>query len=245
MTKSFFVISCFTFNLLVMMAVVGHAELSITMKGSNVEITGAGGVSRMGTVTGCVEGSGKEKTEVRGIAAFTEITIDGIFEVTIDFKKKSSLVIRGDDNILPFISTEVKDQTLTIRTNRSLCPQGNLVVQISTEHLDRLTADGADDITILNMNNREFTLAVNGASDFRASGETGKFSVKIDGAGTVLAENLHAEETEILVDGAGEAIVHASRKLTAEINGAGDIRYYGNPQEVTKRINGVGEIEPR
>jgi len=228
-----------------MMTVVAHAELSIHMKDSNVEITGAGGVSRMGTASGCVEGSGKEQTDVRSIAAFTEIIIDGIFEVTIDFKKKSSLVIRGDDNILPYISTEVKDQTLIIRTNRSICPKGSLVVQISTEHLDRLTADGADNITIVNMNNREFTLAVNGASDLWASGKTGKFFVKIDGAGTVLAENLHAEETEILVDGAGEAVVHASRKLTAEINGAGDIRYYGNPQEVTKRINGAGEIEPR
>ncbi len=245
MKKSVCLISCFTFNVIVMMAVVAHAELSIHMKDSNVEITGAGGISRMGTASGCVEGSGKEQTDVRDLAAFTEIIIDGVFEVTIDFKKKPSLVIRGDDNILPYISTEVKGQILTIHSNRSICPKRNLVVQISTAHLDRLTADGADDITIVKMNNREFAAALNGSSDLRVSGETGKFSVTIDGTGTVLAENLLTEETEIFIDGSGEAVVHASRKLTAEISGAGDIRYYGNPPDVTKNIDGVGDIEPQ
>lgn len=245
MGKTLFGLSCFTCSLLIMVAAMGHAEVSIHIdnKNGNVEITGAGGVSRMGTVTGCVEGSGKEHADIRDIAAFSEIKIAGIFEVTIDLQKKSSLTVRGDDNILPLVSTEVKGKTLTIRANRSICPKVNLAVQISTEYLDRLTADGATGITITKMNNKEFSATVNGSSDMQISGETGKFFLKIDGTGTVLAENLHAKETEVFIDGAGDAVVYASRKLVAEISGVGDIRYHGNPPEVTKRINGVGEIE--
>ncbi len=247
MKKYLWVVSYMTCSLFMMGVVMGYAEVSINIdnKNGNVEITGDGGTSRMGTVTGCIKGSGKEQTDDRPLTQFSEIKIDGIFEVVIDFKKKSSLVIRGDDNILPHVTTQVKDQILTIRADKSICPKLNLVVQVSTEHLDRLTAEGANDITISKMNNRKFSSTVNGASDLRISGVAGRFFVKIDGTGTVRAKNLHTEETEVFIDGAGEAVVHASRKLIAEIDGAGDIRYYGNPPKVTKKIDGVGEIEPQ
>lgn len=247
MKKPCCVLSCLTWGLVIMGVALAYAEVSIHIdnKNGNVEITGDGGVSQIGTVTGCIEGSGKEQMDVRSVAPFSEMRIDGIFEVTIDFKKKNSLVIRGDDNILSHVDTQVKDQILTIRAKQSLCPKLNLVVQISTEHLDRLTAEGANDIIISTMNNKTFTAVVEGASDLQVSGVAERFLLKIDGTGTVRAENLHAEETEVFIDGAGEAVVHASRKLIGEIDGAGDIRYHGNPAKVTKKIDGVGEIEPQ
>ncbi len=246
MKKPCCVLSCLAWSLLIMGVVLSYGEVSINIdnKNGNVEITGDGGVSRIGTVTGCIEGSGKEQMDVRSVAPFSEIIIDGIFEVRIDFKEKNRLMVRGDENILSYITTQVKDQTLTIQVQQSICPKLNMVIQISTEQLDRLTAEGAIDIIISKMNNKAFSSHVEGSSDLQMSGVTGKIFVKIDGTGTVRSKNLHAEETKVVIDGAGEAVVHASRKLIGEINGAGDIHYHGNPRDVTKKIDGVGEIEP-
>lgn len=245
MSRTMWVILIHICSLLVMMDALGHAEVEMVFpdKHGNVEITGAGGVSRIGTVTGCVEGSGKEQQEVRPTIPFSRVLIDGAFTVKIEFQQESKLVIRGDDNILPYIVTEVSDSLLTIRANRSICTKGSLVVEISTEQLKQLTADGANDITISKLKNREFSVVVDGTSDIRISGETKKFLLKVDGAGTVQAKDLHAEEAEVLIDGAGEAEVYAARKLIAEIDGAGDIRYYGNPDELKTKIDGAGDIE--
>ena len=247
MKKPCSVLFCLTWTLLILGVALGFAEVSIHIdnKNGNVEITGDGGVSRMGTVTGCIEGSGKEKRDVRSVAPFSEILIDGIFEVTIDFKEKNRLLIHGDENILSHVTTQVKDQILTIQAKRSICPKLNLVVQISTEQLDRLVADGSNEIAISKMNNKIFSAVLGGTSNLEVSGVAGKLFLKIDGTGAVRAENLHTEESKVVIDGAGEAVVHASRKLIGEIDGVGDIRYYGNPSEVTKIIDGVGEIEPQ
>ncbi len=247
MKESLGKVSCLIGGLMLIMTLIGHAEIFINHDetNGNIEITSEGGVSRVGQVTGCVEGSGIKQSDIRAISAFSEISIDGIFEVMIDFQNSPSLIITGDDNILPYVRTEVQGQTLTIQATESICPKRNLVVQVSTKYLDHLKADGATNITISKMNNQEFSALVNGAGDLRVSGETRKFSAKVNGTGNILAKNLHAEETIVLIDGAGEAVVHASKRLIAEIDGAGDIRYYGNPSEVTKKIDGVGEIEPQ
>ncbi len=247
MNRTIWVVSIHICSLLAIMVAMGHAEVGsiLSDKHGNVEITGAGGVSRIGTVTGCVEGSGKEQIEVRPTAPFSNVLIDGAFSVKIELQNESKLVIRGDDNILPYIITEVSGSLLTIRANRSICSQGSLAIEISTEELKQLTADGANDIAISKLKNKKFSVVVDGTSDLRISGETRKFVLKVDGAGTVQAKDLHAEETEVLIDGAGEAAVYASRKLVAEIDGAGDIRYYGNPPELKTMIDGAGEIEPQ
>lgn len=245
MKKSFILIGSIAFSLVINLALPGNAEVSITINGSKVELSGEEGVSHIGTVEGCVEGNGKEKTEVRPVVPFSAINIDGIFDVIIDFQKKTSLSIRGEENILPFVTTQVNEKTLSISSNKSICPKRSLVVTISVENIDKLTTDGSNDVFISKMKNREFAVYLNGSSDLTASGMTQSFFVKILGNGTVLAKDLQAEEAKVVIDGSGDAVVYASKKLTAEVNGVGDIQYYGNPPNIIRRINGVGDIEAR
>lgn len=245
MKKPIFHLSGFTVLYILVITGVGCTAIPSSVQGGQIVNTSEGGVIRTGTVSGCVEGNGTIKTDVRTVDHFSEIHIDGSLDVSVDFQETPRIVVEIDENILPHVTTEVKGQTLHISSQGAICTQNPLVVQVSTDQLSRLISDGANRVTVSQIDNKELTVGLNGSGELNASGQTGKFVVTIGGASSLFTGNLRADEVQVRLDGAGEAEVHATKKLVAEITGAGDIRYSGNPADVTKTITGVGVIEPR
>ena len=240
----FFKIIIFMLSSIIMTAGEGDAgNISIDISDGNTEITGMAGTSNVNIVSGCEEGSGVRKSEKRDVSSFDSVSFDGAFDVTIALQKPRGIEVSGDDNIVPHIITEVKGHTLHVTSRKSICSKIGLRVHISNDDIQKIIADGSSDISVSNVNNREFTVHINGAGDFRASGKTGAFVASISGSGNVNARQLQADEVDISIDGAGDAAVYASGKLTASIDGAGSIAYYGDPREVVKNISGAGDIE--
>nr|CBX29681.1 hypothetical protein N47_J06620 [uncultured Desulfobacterium sp.] len=186
-----------------------------------------------------------EKTEKRNVPAFTSIEVDGAFNVYIECQKKRLIEVRGDSNILPNIITRVKGNTLQITSNRSMCPKRLLEVKVSADNIEKLSVSGSVDLSISGVNNNSLDIRVDGAGDIKASGKTKNLKIDVSGSGDIKAKELKAENIDVSVNGAGNAVVNASRKLKAEINGAGDITYYGNPREVIKEVSGAGDIIKR
>ena len=242
--KSFFIVIFFILSVMIMTAREGNTgNISINVTDGNTEITAMGGKSNVHVVSGCKEGSGIRKSEMRSVSSFNSLSLEGAFDVTIELQKKRGLEVSGDDNIIPHIITEVKGDTLHVTADKSICSKMELRVSITNDDIREITADGSSDISVSNVKNRSLTVSINGAGDLTASGKTGIFSANISGSGNVSARDLHADEVDISIDGSGDAVVYSSEKLRASIEGAGDISYYGNPGEVNKKISGAGDIE--
>ncbi|MBU1182886.1 MAG: head GIN domain-containing protein [Pseudomonadota bacterium] len=238
------------YQLIVCVIIVGGTQsvaggVTINIGGGGVgNVSIDGGVARSGG-SGCgdgVEGNGIAKKEIRKVDIFSSVEIDGAFNVYIECRKKQSLELSGDSNILPHIITRVKGNTLQITTGKTICPKVLLEVRISADNIEKAIASGAVDLSISGVNNNNLDIGVDGAGDIKAAGRTKNFKINVSGSGDVKAKDLKAENVEVSVNGAGSAVVYASRKLKAEINGAGDISYYGNPKEVSENISGVGDI---
>jgi len=226
----------------------GHSVagvITINMGSGNVaDVSIDGGVARSGS-GGCgggIEGNGIAKKENRKLDIFSSIEVDGAFNVYIECRKKQSLELSGDSNILPHIITRVKGNTLQITTSKTICPKTQLEVRISADNIEKAIASGAVDLSISGVNNNNLYVEVDGAGDIKAAGKTKNFRINLSGSGDVKAKELKAENVEVAINGAGNAVVYASGKLKAEINGAGDISYYGNPKEVSEDISGAGDI---
>jgi len=206
------------------------------------EIAIGGGRSNVGTVNGCVKGSGREKTETRSLPEFSSVRIKGAFTVEIEAGREKMVQVSGDDNIVPLISTSVTAGKLTVSLNGSVCTAADLTVRIMVPNLHGVVSDGANDVVVRNVSGESFSISLNGASDARLSGTTGLFSAEIDGAGTLRAATLRSRQCRIRISGSGDAEVFASEMLDAAIDGAGDITYFGSPAEIKKRITGAGDI---
>ncbi len=219
--------------------------ITINIGGGGVgDISIDGGTARSGS-SGCgggVEGNGIAKTENRNVSAFSNVEVDGAFNVYVECRKKQKLEVSGDSNILPHIITRIKGNTLQITTSKTICPKKLLEVRVSADNIEKVTASGAVDLSISGVDNNKLDLEIDGAGDIKASGKTKNFRVDVSGSGDLKAKDLKAENVEVSINGAGNAVVNASKKLKAEINGAGDIVYYGNPKDVIQEISGAGDI---
>jgi hypothetical protein len=190
-----------------------------------------------------VAGSGERKTERRDVGDFDRLVVEGAYRVEVTCGGPRSLEIEADDNLLSLIRTDVDGGRLRIHSdNRGMKTETMPRVRISVENLSEVSIPGASDFSLEGLDNDAFKLNVEGASKFRASGETGKFDIMLNGAGVVDARDLRAAGVAAVNNGAGTITVRASDSLDATVNGVGTIDYYGDPKTVNPKVNGIGRI---
>ena len=68
------------------------------------------------------------------------------------------------------------------------------------------------------------------------------FEVNAYNAGRVEAANLVAKEVDATAGNAGHINIHASEKLSVNINNAGQINYLGHPQIMKNSISKSGSL---
>jgi hypothetical protein len=194
-----------------------------------------------------VVGSGSRRTERRDVGDFNRLVVEGAYrvEVTCGGGGPPSLEIEADDNLLPLIKTEVEGGRLRIRADRGMKTETMPRVRISVADLAEVSIPGATDFSLDGLDNDAFKLGVEGASKFRAAGETGRFDITLNGAGLVDARELRAANVTAVNNGAGRITVRASDSLDATVNGVGTVDYYGDPKTVNPKVNGIGKITKR
>src|SRR6478736_6332696 len=113
-----------------------------------------------------IKGNGVLKSETREVGSFTGLSSGGPMSVEITYGTSSSLKIEGDENILPYIETYVKDGTLKIKVKdlNSVNPKVKLRVQISMTTISAVSQSGSGMIS----GNGNFEN--NDATDFSISG---------------------------------------------------------------------------
>jgi hypothetical protein len=202
--------------------------------------------------TGCnvisankVKGSGVVKTEKRSLAPYTALEVSCPASLEVRLQEPESSEISGDDNLIPLITTEVKNNTLYIRSTQEIAPREKLRISLSNPDLIRFTFSGAGDANVSNIKNDRIEIVLSGAGDLTASGETKEAAIKLSGAGRVDAKNLLAAKAKADSTGVGSLDVYATEQLEAKASGVGEINYYGSPKIVKKDASGIGSISER
>ena len=206
-------------------------------------LAGCGYGPNMGVGRDQVVGSGARKSERRDVAEFNRLVVEGAYRVEVTCGGRSrSLEIEADDNLLPLISTDVEGGRLRIHSGRGMTTETMPHIRIDVPDLVEVSIPGASDFRVDSLNNDAFKLNVEGASKFRAAGETGRLDITLGGAGLVDTRELRARSVNVVNDGAGLVSVHATDALDATVNGVGTVDYYGDPKTVNPKVNGFGKI---
>ncbi len=192
-------------------------------------------------VGGGVRGSGVAKTETREVETFDEVRFPGAGRLEITVGKPSPLMVTGDDNLLPLISTKVTGTRLTIDFDEAINPKTDLVFKVGTADIKFLDCSGAAKAIVTGVKNEAFKIDLSGAGSVSVSGQTGRFELSISGTGNVDADDLAAKNVTANVSGAGNAEVQATETLKADVSGVGHIRYKGDPK-VESSVSGVGSV---
>jgi len=217
-------------------------------------------------LTGCqvVSGSGNVVIEERQVVGFDGVALSGMGELTVIQADKTSVVIEAEDNILPFIETEVHQGVLhigikdgvAIRNSKPLkytvtTPSISLLDvsgagSISSEQIeaDKLAIDvsGSGEIMLADITAVSLAVVISGNGEVLAQGEVDDQSITISGSGNYAAPNLVSNNAEVNVSGAGDALVWATDTLSVDISGSGKVAYQGEPQ-VNHSISGAGAVQ--
>lgn len=106
----------------------------------------------------------------------------------------------------------------------------------------KIVSSGAGNLD-LELEAGDVVLELSGAGDIDMEGKANTMRTRISGVGELKAYEFETRTQDIKISGAGDAKIFVSEKLSAEVSGAGSIKYKGNPKEKQVEVSGVGSVE--
>ena len=194
---------------------------------------------------GGVKGSGIAKTEKREVISFHSLDVNYVGSIEVRSQEQENVQISGDDNIISFITTEVKNGTLYIRGTKGYNPRQKLLIIVSTPNVKRFVFDGVGEANLSNIKNDRLEIVVSGVGSLSASGETKELDITLSGVGNVDAKNLRAVNAKVNSKAVGSVDLYVTGQLDVDASGVGEVNYYGNPKIVNKQAEGIGKINQR
>ncbi|WP_350287034.1 head GIN domain-containing protein [uncultured Croceitalea sp.] len=215
-----------------------------------------------------IKGNGKTVTIERSVGDYSSVALAGWFDVILVSGSEGELTLKGEENLLEYVKTEVKpDGKLIIKAEKgvNLKPSNwnsGIYITVPIESIDKVSLSGSGDIvgkTTIKASNFKTSLAgsgditldlqasaveasMSGSGDINLSGSTTDFDVSISGSGDIKAYDLDADNVTAQVSGSADIKVTANEMLKARVSGSGDISYKGNPGKIETKTSGSGDI---
>lgn len=191
-----------------------------------------------------VRGSGKRETQKREIGPFTSISTEGAFNIEVVCQKDVSLEVEGDDNILPLVSSEVRNNVLHLSNTQGYSANEPVTFKITVPNLEAISVDGAGKIQITGVSNDKLQISSNGAAAIAVAGTTKMIGVDTNGAAKIDTHNLRSAHAIVDSKGASKVDLGVCDKLDVNVSGVSHVTYRGDPV-VNKTVHGPGKVEKR
>jgi len=193
-----------------------------------------------------VKGSGNVVTEPRQVTGFSSVTFRGSAKLFIDQTGAESLTIEAEDNLLPYLISEVSGDRLIlgVRPGCSIQPTQQITFRLTVKQLRDISARGSGEIDAKGLATDVLNIEQSGSFDVTAAGRAARLELDVSGSGRYRGENLDSKEADIEVSGSGAVVVRVSERLNAEVTGSGSVEYIGSPA-VTQTVRGSGSIQKR
>ena len=190
-----------------------------------------------------INGSGNLTSESRDVGAFTRVSSEGVFEVTINQGATQSVEITADDNVIGRVRTRVVNDELQLYLEDGYSYSGiTLRANISATSLSGLFNSGAGNMEVTGVDQPgAFTIVNFGSGNISIAGTASSLSIRNEGSGNISAFDFPVENCSVDIEGSGNAEVHCSDNLDVSIEGSGNVLYKGNPS-INTSISGSGSV---
>jgi hypothetical protein len=193
-----------------------------------------------------IAGSGNMKTETRTVSGFDAVNLAGTGRLTIEVTGTESLEITADDNLLPYLMSDVsgKELTLGTKSHTNISPSKDPVYKLTVKDLSSITLGGSGAIVARDIRTDRLKVVLGGSGDISAAGTADDQDIVIGGSGSYHAADLKSKTATISIGGSGDADLNATEKLNVTIAGSGSVTYTGEPT-ITQHILGSGTVKKK
>lgn len=211
-----------------------------------------------------VKGNGNVVDIQRDVLDFSEISVNGAFDVFIRQGNTNEVILRIDDNLDEFITVEVEGDRLKIQPKRPIRKASSKEIYITLENLTELDMNGAISLSSkriisfknihiecngaseisMNLRGENLVYEGNGSSSAQLNGDVERAKLEINGSGKIDAPGFEINRAQLDINGSGDATLYVNESLDVSINGSGEVYYYGEPA-LTQSVNGSGNIQKK
>jgi len=215
----------------------------------------------------CEDGEGDLVNVILDLDEFTGINSMGADDVYITQGDQQKVEVRGHENIIERLETEVKNGTWDISLEDGRCYTDYVLkVYITVPVIEEISITGSADIFVddfENQNSLEIDITgsgdielkdflkceslkvdVTGSGNIECRGEFDnlkELEIDIAGSGNFEGYEAPSQHCDIQISGSGNCEVNVNEKLEIKISGSGNIYYKGNPY-ISTNITGSGDI---
>lgn len=213
-----------------------------------------------------ISGNGDVTTITRTTNDYDAISCAGFMDFILVKGNEGTIEIKGEENLLEYIITEVKDNRLIVKVENGINLKTSwnkgIVITIPFEDINKVSLAGSGDVwnkDLIKENDFKVSLAgsgdltfkletenlessISGSGDITITGKTDNLKTSVTGSGDFHGYDLDANNTEAYVTGSGDIKVVSNDMLKAKVTGSGDIVYKGNPEKEDTKVVGSGSI---
>jgi hypothetical protein len=195
-----------------------------------------------------INGSGKAASETRPVSHFDRVSMGGTGELTITQGNEEALTVEADDNILPYIKTEVRGNELVLHIQEgvSINPRSTIRYDLKVKDLNRVAISGSGKVMADALKVQDFSTAISGSGNMHF-GKLDAQDVVLDisGSGKMIVDELKAQTIESKTSGSGDYdLTGEVTKQSVTISGGGN--YLSSDlksNEAQVRISGSGDVD--
>lgn len=179
----------------------------------------------------CVHGNGTKVTEKRIPATFTTIVNSTAIDIVFNERDTFGIILEVEENLLPYIVTEVTGNSLEIRNKR-----GYGCIRFTRDPVIRISAPFLNGITLSGSGNLEADRL-----------EDSEVAMRISGSGNIVVDHVIADYSQARITGSGDLTVRNLNCIDLEsvISGSGDVNITGKGTSGSFRITGSGNLYAR
>mgnify|MGYP000221099644 CR=1 FL=1 len=211
-----------------------------------------------------IKGNGNVVTVNRTTSDYDGVSVGGSFDVVLVKGKEGNIKIEGEENIIPYIETYVKGNTLKVKFEKNINVRTTkrLIVTVTYEDIEKVSLGGSGNITAegklksndfsvslggsgnitLEVDADEISSNIGGSGNIRLTGNSNEFTCSIAGSGSIKAYDLSTDTLNATIAGSGSIRTTVKTKIKAKVVGSGNIYYKGNPKYIDTKSVGSGDV---
>lgn len=211
-----------------------------------------------------VRGNGNVVTKTRTIDNFDRVSVGGSFDVILVDGKEGKLTIQGEENLLPYLITEVKGDKLKVKfkDNTSIKINKRFTVTIPFEDIESISLGGSGNVKVektikaedasfniggsgnitANVNAENIKASIGGSGNINLEGKSNNLKCSIAGSGNVKAYELQTDKLKANIAGSGDIRATVKTKIKANVVGSGSVYYKGDPKYIDTNSIGSGDV---
>jgi len=198
---------------------------------------------------------------------FENVEVGGAYHVRLTKGDNYQVRARGDEEGIKNLKATKNGSTVEFRSDENFWDftknnRETVLIEVTMPHLKNVDLSGAvkSDIsgfeedkceisqsgavqTNIGLNASRLTLDLSGAAKTTIAGRTDELQLTASGACNVQAGNLRAKVADVNLSGASKANIFVTEKLTADASGVSNIKYRGNPTNVTTDVSGASKVQ--